>query len=162
MVVVEACREIALDIVLTGLRPRTAAGTAAAMHNGYARPSLTLPKHVALGCVRLMAPLFSTALCMILHMFMFFFCQVEDFIQFRRKDEQLQLLNKVINSKELAESLERECGKDKMETGQSNAWRLLFHPHAAGTHVWLSQVFQVGVFFIQLCTSAVSDTRNLL
>jgi hypothetical protein len=46
-----------------------------------------------------------------------FALQSEHFIQCRTQGEQLQLLSKVINSKESLEALERECGRD--ETG---AW----------------------------------------
>lgn len=39
--------------------------------------------------------------------------QAEHFIQCRTQSEQLQLLSKVINSKDTLEALERECGKEE-------------------------------------------------
>lgn len=50
--------------------------------------------------------------------------QAEDFIQCRTQAEQLQLLNAVINSKDMLEALERECGKDKEEAGELCSGRL--------------------------------------
>lgn len=57
--------------------------------------------------------------------------QAEHFIQCRTQGEQLQLLSKVINSKETLEALERECGKE-----EAGGWRPCHKCSAgAGFHV---------------------------
>jgi hypothetical protein len=46
--------------------------------------------------------------------------QAEPWVLYRTQREQLELLSQVLHSKELAESLARECGKDALEAGDKD------------------------------------------
>ena len=97
------------DILICVYRQRFAMGHGG---YGYGESSIAGPSRL-LACFALAAQ----GAYRKLTLFCWHALQMEEFIKYRTPEEQLQLLAQVLSSKELVESLERECGRDKLEAG---------------------------------------------